>query len=42
MNKSRTYFEAVYINDEIYVFGGIDDKKKAIKSVEKYSPVINT
>ena len=28
MNKSRIFFEAVYINDEVYVFGGIDDKKK--------------
>ena len=41
MKAERTSFEAVCLKGEVYVFGGHDNCKRLLISVEKYSPSTN-
>ena len=42
IKQSRSFFEAVCIKGEIFLFGGINYGYNVVRSIEKYSPVTNT
>ena len=41
MKKQRWRCKAIRLKEEIYVFGGIDEKKNVVMTIEKYSPLDN-
>ena len=42
MKEAKRYFKSVCFKGEVYLFGGLNECLKIVKSVEKYSPATNT